>query len=866
MGVLFFFGIALYFGLNMAQAATGDITQTGCIGKCETAVLDPQGVDIDSQGNIWVADGSYNRVIKFSSSGEVLKVIAGSTLNSNGYPESSSYSGEFNTPVGIAIDNSDNVYVLDKGNYRVQKFSINGVYQGQFGSYGSSAGQLSNNATGITTDNSGNIYVADSYNYRVQKYDTQGVSAGTFENGGTGAFSPIDVAVNSYGTVFVIDSTDGDIDTFNSSGTLTSSTANDFAGASAIAVDSSGNMYLAQGSTVKRYDGNFLSVFTEYGSYGSNAGQIVSVTGLASDANNNIYIAENHIGDPPKIEKFNNSGTHQVTIGQNNNAFNLVRSGVIYDSYGNLYVSDSGNSIVRKYDSSRAETLRIGTYGSYGGSDGQFNKPFGVDIDSSGNIYVADSDNNRIQKVSSDGSYATSFYGSDTPSSGLVDVGDVKIDSQGNIYALSDTGGEHFVVYKLDSSGAYVATIGSNGSNADQYSFPASIDIDSQNNIYVADAGNGHIKMYSNTGTFIEDIGTSGDCGGDGAGGVDDDNGELCFPYGVAIDENDNVYVAEYGNTRIQKFNSEHNFELSWSMKDSDYVSSSEAPIMLAVHDGEIAVVTSDDSIIFLDEELVPVQSTTTTTASTTTTTTDSTTTTTTLAPSTTTPGSDGDNDGVSDSIESGGPNSGDANSDGTPDVQQSNVTTLINSSTNKYITLVAPGGVTITQSSLATEASLAQQDSTYSYPGGVLSFSATTTPGSTIDISVLYHDISESATKLARKIHASGSNVTYTTITGATFSSSTLEGKNVLTMTYSITDGGTLDEDTNANGTIIDPVGLAVASSSAGGTAAGTSLPTTGSNTASLVYLSAMLLVIGLFCVWFALRMKRLMFAKTQI
>ncbi len=77
--------------------------------------------------------------------------------------------GQFNGPKGIAVDSNGNVFVVDQGNNRIEKFSNTGVYISQWGSYGTGNGQF-NSPYGVAVDSSGNVYVVDSGNYRVEKF------------------------------------------------------------------------------------------------------------------------------------------------------------------------------------------------------------------------------------------------------------------------------------------------------------------------------------------------------------------------------------------------------------------------------------------------------------------------------------------------------------------------------------------------------------------------------------------------------------------------------------------------------------------------------------------------------------------------
>lgn len=141
--------------------------------------VQPQGIAIDASGNIYVTNvypfTNGNNVIKFSSSGAYLANFA----------SSGSGNGQLKDPEGIAVDSAGNVYVADTGNNRVQKFSPSGVYLSQFGSQGSGNGQFLG-PVGIAIDPTGGILVTDVGNNRVQKFDRNGVYLSQFGTAGSG--------------------------------------------------------------------------------------------------------------------------------------------------------------------------------------------------------------------------------------------------------------------------------------------------------------------------------------------------------------------------------------------------------------------------------------------------------------------------------------------------------------------------------------------------------------------------------------------------------------------------------------------------------------------------------------------------------
>lgn len=168
--------------------------------------------------------------------------------------------------------------------------------------------------------------------------------------------------------------------------------------------------------------------------------------------------------------------------------------------------------------------------------------------------------------------------------------------------------------------------------------------------------------------------------------------------------------------------------------------------------------------------------------------------------------GYDGDNDGITDSVEDAAPNGGDANNDGTDDSDQDKVSSFVNPVTNQYVAVEVDSTCSITTASNNAESANAVADSGFNYPVGLVNFTAACgTPGFTTDVNLYYFGAPTSNVVLRKynpNTHA------YFTVNGAVLTPS---GQTVMKATYQVTDGGVLDTDGIANGTIIDPAGLAV-------------------------------------------------------
>ncbi len=238
---------------------------------------------------------------------------------------------------------------------------------------------------GVVADNNGNIYLADRNNARIRKIDSSG-NVTTFAGSGTSGFadgsattakfySPTGIAIDGSGNIYVADTNNHRIRK----------------------IDSSGNVTTLAGSGT---DG-FLNSTT------STNAQFSSPTGVAVDSNGNVYVADN---GNHKIRKIDSSGNVTTFAGSSsgfadgsgtNAKFNSPQ-GVAIDGSGNVYVADTLNNRIRKIDSSSNVTTFAGSTQGFtdgNGANAKFYYPKGVVIDNSGNIFVTDAWNNKIRKI-----------------------------------------------------------------------------------------------------------------------------------------------------------------------------------------------------------------------------------------------------------------------------------------------------------------------------------------------------------------------------------------------------------------------------------------------------------------------------------
>ena len=517
------------------------ITQFGKEGSENSQFKEPQGIAIDSKGNIWVADTGNKRIQEFKSSSEFIRKF-GTEGTGN---------GQFKLPREIATDSAGNLWVADSGNNRVQEFSPEGVYISQFGKGGDNNGQFSE-PEGLTVDSKGNVWVADTNNNRVEEITTgEYVRQFGGEGSGPGQLSaPIDTATDAAGNVWVSDSVHNRIQEFNSKGEFIlqfgakGGADGLFSLPQGIATDAAGNVWVTDKNNNRIQEFNSKGEFIrKFGTGGNGNGQFGRLQGVAFDPAGNVWTVEKGTEGTgkPRVQEFSSTGTYITQFGVEGTANGQFKEpqGIAVDSKGNIWVSDTGNRRIQEFNSKGEFTRSIGSEGT---GNGQFKSPGEIATDAAGNLWVADSGNNRVQEFSPEGVYISQFGKGGDNNGEFSEPKGLTVDAKGNIW-VADTNNNR--VEEI-TTGEYVRQFGGEGSGPGQLSAPIDTATDAAGNVWVSDSGHNRIQEFTSNGEYAQQFGAKGSA-----------NGLLNSPQGIAIDSAGNIWVADKGNNRVQEFNSE---------------------------------------------------------------------------------------------------------------------------------------------------------------------------------------------------------------------------------------------------------------------------------------------------------------------
>ena len=609
-------------------AGNGGNNFTGASGAAISAQLGaPQGVALDASGNLYIAVPP--------PVGSVLEVDAQTGVISSAFPYYGSYNDAIN---GVFIDASGKIYISQGQNCDVAIIdpatlgfkTVAGVSQscGYTGDGGLATSAELFLPEGIFVDKSGNVFIADSGNNVIREVNAATGKITTIAGNGTAGYSgdggaatsaelsgPYGVWVDGSGNLLIADTgnnvvrkvTGGRISTVAGNGKQGLSgdgglaTSAELNGPTAILVDASGNMFIAESDGIREvvaatkdietYAGNGYPSYAGDGGLATNA-QLFSPSGVFADALGNLYIADQYnnavrevVASTGKIRDVAGNGTEGYTGdgGLATSATLAMPYGVFGDAAGNVFIADSGNNVIREVAAATGTISTVAGNGTAGytgdrgpATSAQLNGPFGVFVDRAGDIYIADSGNNAIREVvaatgliktvAGTGIWGYSGDGGLATGAQLMDPTALFVDGSGNVF-IADTGNN--AIREVTEATGKIATVAGNGTAGDtgdgglatsaEIYMPSGIYVDGGGNIFIT-AGYSYVSNYE--GDAVREVSAStkdiSTVAGDGysSGYLDSPTATLAQfngPMGMAGDRAGNLFVADSGNNVIRK-------------------------------------------------------------------------------------------------------------------------------------------------------------------------------------------------------------------------------------------------------------------------------------------------------------------------
>jgi sugar lactone lactonase YvrE len=449
------------------------------------------GIAVDSNGYVYVADTGNHRIRKFTSEGYLVK-----NWGSEGIGD-----GQFNQPMGVAVDSNNNIYIADMQNHRIQKFSSDGTYITQWGNMGSANGQFYW-PTNVEIGNQGEIFVSDWGNYRVQVFDTNlnFISKwGLYGNEELHFRSPRGIAIDTEGNIIIAVAGVNLVHKYSPTYEFISwwgvkpTIPGQFYWPHDIVVDNDGNIFVADTNNRRIQKFNPFGVFLIQWELNFDGPNLAWPIKIDLDASGNVYVLDPSYS---QVQKFDPNGNlfaeWRIQEGFIAVDHDYPTGIAIFDDQY-IYVSGGNNNLVHKFN--LTDGLHIKSWGGLGSSVGQFNYPFDVAVDSIGNVYVADSNNYRIQKFDADGNYITD-WGVHGSMEGQFDaITSIITDSNDYIYIL-DSGLRSIQAFEND--GYFISRWDTLILDpAEQLASPRGIAIDRDGKIFITDTHNNRIQVLA---------------------------------------------------------------------------------------------------------------------------------------------------------------------------------------------------------------------------------------------------------------------------------------------------------------------------------------------------------------------------------
>jgi len=543
----------------------------------------------DAAGNTYIAAPFTNYV--FAVSGGNVTAFAGTGIEGYNGDGIQATSAQLALPNGLTIDSKGNIYIADYGTSRIRMVTPSGKISTVAGNGtkcepttdpcgdGGPASQANFNfPMDVAVDSGGNIFIADAFDNRIRRVDASTKVITTFAGNGNPCSSPTSscgdgsspigatlnyptsVAFDSAGNLYIADSRDNRIRMIPPGGATITTVVG--TGAACLTAPSCGDGGQAAAATLRVP----MWVFV--------------------DASNNLYIADTYdneirfVNNQTKVISTVAGNGQQGFSGDGNSATSAQLNSpvsVFLDNSGNLIIADNGNQRVRQVSGGNISTIAGGGNGNDGGpaTNAILANPYNVAEDGNGNLYIADTANNRVRFVNMQavpptistvaGTGNANYTGDNGPavSAALTGPTGVAVDSSGNLW-IADTG--NLVIRRVDANTHKITTYAGTGracnptapcgdggpATGATFSTPLSIALDNAGNLYIADYTAHRIREVAAGTQMISTIAGTGVVGKKGNGGPAK-QAYLNHPSSVALDSAGNIYIDDSYNNEIRR-------------------------------------------------------------------------------------------------------------------------------------------------------------------------------------------------------------------------------------------------------------------------------------------------------------------------
>jgi hypothetical protein len=484
-------------------------------------------------------------------------VLLAGNIGGDGDADGVGTEARFSAPAAVAVDSVGRVYVADFNNQVVRRITSGNIVSTWAGTAGVSGNADGHGASaqfrgpnGIAIDSADNVYVSDGPNSTIRKITPDGDV--TTLAGAAGISGSVDGVGNAAHFVFP----------------------------SGIALDSGGCVYVSDVTTIRKISpaGVVTTLAGAAGSFGSvdgigSAARFNWPGGLTVDSASNVYVVDSENDTIRKITPTGAVTTMAGSAGVNGSAdgpsftarFNYP-VGIAVDGSGDVYITDSGNSVIRVLSGGVVTTL-AGSVGSRGSSDGtgataRLAFPLGIASDRRGNFYVTDYDDNTIRTMTTEGLVTTiagmaAIQGNEDGIGAQATFGaprGLASDTAGNVYVV-DIANFTIRAINLDGVVTTIAGVDGDGGSSDgsggqaRFYRPSGLAVDSAGALLIADSGNNKIRALTPAGVVTSIAGSGASGGADGA----PDLASFSFPEGIAVDSSGSIYVADTDNDTIRR-------------------------------------------------------------------------------------------------------------------------------------------------------------------------------------------------------------------------------------------------------------------------------------------------------------------------